>query len=334
MYFITTILVISSLLFIARGNGFYSFTKERTCLLKAILPYMLFIYHSHLFDWDFHITGPYVVSIFFFMSGYGLETKRINGGCISDDYLVKSLRKLLVPLIFPIMVFLFIRLSNVSFSTVLNDDIRKYQIILPFTWFVVTLIILYAFFYASVVISNKIKSKTNLCFVFIIIEILLFNLFGRYVGVPGYAHVTTTAFIAGIIYKSYENDIMSIYNRRVKILTIISSIVMILLTVYIQARVLGNNDRPLTAFVWPICFMLLYAVIPAYNPKSSFGRLVTFLSSISYELYICQSIPFLILGAKSQYNPIVYIILLFILCTFVASISKSLTDKFFVRISK
>lgn len=84
---------------------------------------------------------------------------------------------------------------------VLDEDIKKYQLILPYTWFVVTLILLYIFFYVSVVISNKIKSKRNICLVFIVIEILLFNLLGRYVGVPGYAHVTTTAFVAGILYK-------------------------------------------------------------------------------------------------------------------------------------
>jgi hypothetical protein len=80
MYFITIILVIASLYLVIRGNRFSLFTKERTYLLKALLPYIIFIYHSHLFDWDFKITGPFVVSIFYFMSGYGLETKRILGG--------------------------------------------------------------------------------------------------------------------------------------------------------------------------------------------------------------------------------------------------------------
>lgn len=334
MYFITTILVISSLLFVARGNSFYSFTKERTYLLKALLPYIIFTYHTYLFDWFFRLAGPFVVSIFFFMSGYGLETKRTNGGGISDKFLVKSLRKLLTPLIIPIIIFLFIRLYDVSFCVVLDEDIRKFQLVLPYTWFVVTLIILYIFFYASVVISNKIKYRRNLCFACIVIEILLFNFFGRYVGVPGYAHVTTTAFIAGILYQNYENDIMKIYNRRVKELTIISTIVMILLAVYIQAQVLGNIDRPLTAFVWPICFMLLYAVIPTCRQSSRFGKVITYLSSISYELYICQSIAFLILGEKSQYHPMLYVVFLLILCTLVASICKTLTERFFVSTTR
>lgn len=337
MFFITVILVISSLVFVIRGNRFSLFTKERTYLLKALLPYIIFIYHSHLFDWDFKITGPFVVSIFYFMSGYGLETKRIIGEARSINYsfFINALRKLLSPLFIPIIVFLLLRLYNTSFSVVLDEDVRKYQLILPFTWFVVTLVILYLFFYASVVISNRIKSKRNICLVIITIEVLLFNIIGRFIGVPGYAHVTTTAFIAGFLYKRYENDIMNLYNKGVKMLTVISSIVIILLVVYIQSQVFGNIDRPLTAFVWPICFMLLYAVIPTFSQQSGFGKVITYLSSISYELYICQSIAFILLGAKSQYHTVVYIILLFILCTIVASVCKYIASKiFFLKSSK
>lgn len=134
--------------------------------------------------------------------------------------------------------------------------------------------------------------------------------------------------LSQVFYINYENDIMDIYNRRVKVLTIIFSIVMILLAVYIQARFLGNNDRPLTAFLWPICFMLLYAVIPVYKQSSSFGRVVFFLSSISYELYVCQAIAFLLLGEKSQYHPVIYLFCLFILCTIVAYACKYLTNRF------
>jgi peptidoglycan/LPS O-acetylase OafA/YrhL len=117
-------------------------------------------------------------------------------------------------------------------------------------------------------------------------------------------------------------------------LTVISSIVIILLVVYIQSQVFGNIDRPLTAFVWPICFMLLYAVIPACRQSSSFGRVIIYLSSISYELYICQSIAFILLGEKGLYHPVVYIILLFMLCTIVASVCKSLTNRIIMLSSR
>lgn len=331
MYFILGVLIITVLISVLQGNKFSLFTKERTYLLKAFLPYMIFVYHSHLFDWDFRFVGPYVVAVFFFMSGYGLETKRIMGGAefINKSFLLSALKKLLTPLIVPIIAYLLIRLSNTSFKVVIDEDIKKYQVILPYTWFVVTLFLLYIFFYISVTVSKRIESKINIYLYSVIIGVLLFNFVGRLVGVPGFAHVTTTAFVAGILYRNYEMTLMKRYNRNINVFTFISSVIMVLLTIYIQSYIFGNNDRPLTAFVWPICFMLLYAVIPAYNPSSRFGGIVTFLASISYELYICQSIPFLILGEKNQYPPIVYILSLFFLCTVVAFGCKYLTDKIF-----
>lgn len=331
MFFIAIILVISSLLFVSRGNSYSLFTKDRTYLIKALLPYMIFVYHSHLYDWDFKLAGAFVVAIFFFMSGYGLETKRIMGGAKSIDsrFLVKALRKLIIPLFVPITFFLILRLFSVPFSVILEENFRKYQLILPYTWFVVTLIILYFFFYIAVAISKRIESKVNIFLYSIIVEIILFNLFGRFIGVPGYAHVTTTAFIAGILYKNYEKGIVNRCNRNALNSTIILSTVLLLLTAYIHAFVFGHIDRPLTSFIWSVGFMLLYAIIPTCRQSSRFGKVITYLSSISYELYICQSIAFLILGVKSQYHPILYIILLFITCTFVASICKTLTDKIF-----
>jgi peptidoglycan/LPS O-acetylase OafA/YrhL len=291
---------------------------------------MIFVYHSHLYDWDFHLVGAFVVAIFFFMSGYGLETKRTMGAeFINKSFLLNALKKLLLPLLVPIIVYLFLRLSNTSFEVIIDEDIKKYQIILPFTWFVVTLIILYLFFYIAVAISKRIESKVNIFIYSIILEIILFNLLGRFIGVPGYASVTTTAFIAGILYKNYEKGIVNGCNRHALGFTIILSTVMLLLTVYIQAHVFGNFDRPLTAFVWSLCFMVLYAVIPAYNPSSWFGGFVSFLASISYELYICQSIVFVLLGEKNQYYPIVYLLSLFFLCTVVAFGCRYLTGKIF-----
>lgn len=174
MYFIAFISVILSLLFVARGNGPLLFTKDRTYLLKAILPYMIFVHHSHFFDGDFYYVGAFVVALFFFMSGYGLEAKRITGGAqfLNNSFLVNALRKLITPLIFPVIVFLLLKLYCNPFSAVFDGYIRKYQLILPYTWFVVTLIFLYVLFFCSVKITSKFNNKKSFFFVLIVIAVL------------------------------------------------------------------------------------------------------------------------------------------------------------------
>ena len=325
MYFIITTLIIASFFSVAKGYNFSLFIKDRTYLLKAFLPYMIFIHHSHLFDESFHFVGIFVVALFFFISGYGLETKRKSGIVINKVFLIKALKKLIIPLIIPIIIYVCCRLYNDSFDIIYKDNIKKYQIILPYTWYVVTLIILYLFFYISVGLS---KGKNILYFFIIIAEILSFNLIGRFLGIPGIAHITTTAFIAGVVYKNIEINIVSRFNHNVILYTLVSSVILVIVTMWIQGNPLNNKDIPLTAFVWPILFMTLYAVIPTYNEHSPWMGGAKFLSSISYELYICQSIPFLLLGAKNQYHPIIYLFYLFILCTVVAFVCKYLTNIF------
>lgn len=328
MYFIISVLIVAALLSALQGNKFSLFAKERTGLLKAHLPYWIFVHHTHLFEGDFRPIGLYVVAIFFFISGYGLETKRKRTAIIEKDFLIKALQKLVIPLIVPIIIYLCLRLYvyDDSLSTIYEEDIKKYQLILPYTWYCCTLFILYVFFYVSVVMS---QGKTKLYFSLIVIEILLLNLIGRFIGMPGTAHITTTAFIAGVLFKNTEENIVRVCNKKEILYTLILSVVIIVVTTWIIENPLKNKDIPLTAFVWSILFMTLYAVVPICKQNSIMGRVINSLSSRCYELYICQSIPFLILGAKSQYHPIVYLLSLFLLCTMVAYGCKYVTNILF-----
>lgn len=324
MYFVITLLIASSLLFAFNKHSFSCFTKERTYLLKAFLPYLIFIHHSHFFDGDFYYIGAFVVSLFFFISGYGLESKR-RQGAIYYKHLPKALKKLFVPLIIPIVFYLFIRLFREPVETI-AEDILKYQIILPYTWFVVTLIILYIIFYSFAVMASKYESKVFLFLCFVIVAVLCFSLFGKYTGVPSWGRNTTTAFLAGIIYKNIENKMLGILGTSTKFYMIIISIVLILVTIYIKGDILshfmeGNIlKRPVLAFLWPLLFIPLYTIIPVLN-----NRVIRYLSSISYELYICQSIGYLLLGDKFQYPAWLYLLIVFIGCTIIASLCKSLT---------
>ena len=337
MYFITIILVVSALFFAAHGSRFSLFTKERTYLLKAILPYMIIVHHSHLYNWDFRSAGAFVVAIFFFMSGYGLETKRIVGGAeiINNRFLVNALKKLIVPLIFPIIVFLLLRLYSVPFSVILDEDIRKYQLILPNTWFVVTLIILYFLFSCCVIMKYKLKRGNTLYILSIITVVLGFILVGKKIGIPSFGFTTTTAFIAGILYKNYEASIISRLNRYPVVNLLIFAIMFILLTMFIKGDISHKYtiiEKLWTPFVWASLFMLLYAVIPAIKHRSWPWTTIDFLSSISYELYVCQAIAFLVLGDRTSYNSVIYLVLLFILCTLIASGCKYVTNKIVKRV--
>ena len=76
------------------------FSIEKTNVLKAILPFGIIVHHisfnfpQNILLNDFHFTGPYIVGIFFFISGYALEFQ-YNKNKISLNELVRRIKKYL-----------------------------------------------------------------------------------------------------------------------------------------------------------------------------------------------------------------------------------------------
>lgn len=329
MYLIVALLSIPAFAFVVfRHQGFTLFSKSKTLLLKAVLPYLIFVHHTHVYDADFYYVGAFVVSLFFFISGYGLESKRMAGLARIGD-LPKAVKKLMVPLIVPVVIYLAIRLLNDPFEVVVRD-IAKYQVVLPYTWFVVTLIILYILFYGCLVLRKKYCSKDLYFYLFIISAVLLFSIFGKFAGVPSWARNTTTAFLAGLFYKHYEPWLMKRVASHVYASLFVIVSLLLVVTIYIKGDIFEYEQtiltRPLLAFLWSAVFVALYAFWPTVDNPA-----VRYVSSMSYELYICQSIGFLLLGDKSQFAPSVYLFLCFVVCTVVAVVCKSLTGFIFQR---
>lgn len=61
---------------IAQKKAVLSFDKDNSAFLKAILPLFIILSHSHAVNGIEH--GTYYVGLFFFISGYGLEVKRLG----------------------------------------------------------------------------------------------------------------------------------------------------------------------------------------------------------------------------------------------------------------
>lgn len=86
----------------------FTFSIEKTELLKAILPFFIVLGHCSLtyaVFMDFSKTGAFVVSLFFFMSGYGLEKKRLNS-TVDNNYIVNRIKSILIPGVIPASIYL------------------------------------------------------------------------------------------------------------------------------------------------------------------------------------------------------------------------------------
>lgn len=160
MYTIITISLFTALFLIGkRRTEAPSFSIERTNALKAVLPFIIILGHCSLIFGgcsDFAKTGALIVAIFFFISGYGLQVKCENKK-MNASYIRGRIIKLLLPILFPAMIYalLLYHIDKDGFMT-FYTNFKSWNILLPFTWFVTKLMLLYFCLLFSVY-SNKLK---------------------------------------------------------------------------------------------------------------------------------------------------------------------------------
>lgn len=192
-----TISIITLLIFIWLGKSedYQYLSRSTSAILKAILPLFILLHHICLnygILSDFRYVGYYVVGLFFFISGFGLEYKRKEGQ-IELSKFHKRIHKLLKPIFIPILIYIPTKmiLEDQRIAEVLRQSIG-WKIILPYTWFVVTLIILTIAFYATCQFKSTTKHLIGL-----LVFTLLFSVLCKSLGVQSTYHTSNIAFVMG-----------------------------------------------------------------------------------------------------------------------------------------
>ncbi len=286
MIIVTLILSLAALFFLPKQYSL-TFNKDRCSLFKAFLPFLIILGHislnsGHILA-DFNWVGMFAVGLFFFISGYGLETKRECGKIILNE-LPMRIVKLVLPLIAPIIIYgisLYATHTNVTVTIVQN--IKAFGIVLPFTWFVVILCGLYAVFYIT---AKCVHSATTFAIVVTLVSLAFSFGIAKTSGIA-YLSLSNLTFPAGIIFKQQEDAARRLMNHNILIICMIVSLTA--LTWY--CKQLHNYLIPVEILVWTIAVVLIFSRIP-FKP----GKVTRFLSKISYEVYLCQGIAFVIFG--------------------------------------
>ena len=299
-----------------------TFDINRSKFLKAVLPYGVILGHISAFNtqvFNVAIIGSFIVGVFFFISAYGLETKRLHG-LILFNGLSARLSKLLLPLLIPALIYaaiLYYQDKNVW--QIILENLKAYQLVLPFTWFVIVLSVFYAIFYIA---SAFFDSTSNGRFLgFLTISICVFSAinFILFRETAAYTNFSSLCFPAGVFYKQHERQIVLFLQQKSHYLI---CLVLLLATGFL-ARI--NYLLPLTILIWSVLIIMLVTLI---NVKG--GSILDFFSSISYEVYVCQGITFLFVSPRFGELPgMLHVIYIFVLTILIATVCHYLTD--FVR---
>lgn len=278
-----------SLRFERRDNLSY-FPKELTTFLKGLLPVFILIHHSKCFQ-DFTLVGEYVVGLFFFISGFGLESCR-KGTKNNFMALFHRLNKLFLPLVVPCVIYITLLLCLGRFSL---NDLIGYKVILPYTWFIVSLVIMYILYYS---VTTACKEPMMVCIMMTIVIVAMIGIL-TLLKVSSTYRVSSLAFLVGIYAFNTKSILMRCING--KNFRYICLFTLAFITLF------AILDKGCSAYILiPLWCLCVVSGLCSSGFKFSIKPLGKFLSKISYEFYIVQGITVLLVNNILNISNIVY----------------------------
>lgn len=336
---IFVLFLISILVYLLPSNNDYLGVKS-TSGLKGFLA--LGIVFHHLSQWvttgtefsNFGYMGTYIVSVFFFLSGYGLYVQNEKKENYLDNFLVKRLSKILIPFIIISSIYLIYRSINgqVLSSSFFIDLFKKGSTVIYNGWFVNIIILMYIFFYISFkMFSNRTISiliNTILIVVYIVLAIRLEYCFWWY--------NSSLPFVLGLIWAKNKNYIDKLLNKYYFIVLVcITGLLFISHQydfVYKKLHLVDNYSYAIAANIDNVIFTLFFILIARKIDFSN--KYLLFLGKISFEVYMIHGLVMSVFGkyfVTSRLNDVIFTISVLIVSIFLAWLINLIIKKISIK---
>lgn len=300
------------------SNNTSTFRKDKTLVLKAILPLLIICHHISVFGGlDFRPIGIFrewgflVVGIFFFISGFGLmKSFEIKHKEYLNGFLYKKIyRSLFVPYLLACILFycvLQILDNPIDVKSIIYNFFDKGDTFLPYSWFVIVIMMCYSIFLFAV----KWFPTHSLLTISILTLILMSTLY--LYGLPSFWIVSLPSFPLGAAFSKCESKIIKLFSNKHRL--IIPLLFLIILTLTI--KFFTSEERLLVKYgiiSLLITVAFIFSTFVLKCQKIVRLSIIMFLSSISYEMYLTHGIVMMLLKNDLYRidNPLLYIPLLF-----------------------
>ena len=264
-----------------------SFGKNKMAPLKALMTLMIVAHHLALF-YGITVFKPFVklgapiVSVFFFISGFGLQKSyQMRGKDYLDGFWGRRIWIVVAPVFVSLCVY-YVLTWNLShdFWNEWKDLIINGKTILPFSWFAIEIVSFYCVYYLSYRFLHK-RWKLIGVWVGVVILMVVFIL----VGYDRCWWVSSLAFPFGIVAAYNEGRVFSFYEKHpVFYWFTLLGLSLVFVLAYLSSQ----------QYIWTICYVcipLIVALVVARLPLEKLNvRVISFLAMISYEIYLCHGI--------------------------------------------
>ncbi len=292
-------------------NSIGIFSKDATLPLRGLLALFIVLHHlslrlayikpdGYLLDFaEFIDWGEPIVSVFFFMSGYGIiKSYQNKGKSYLDGFITGRLLKIVVPYI--ICCILYIPFNNFSFSSIICLETWKHDCpFLPSSWFVIVIFIEYLFFYFVARIFSEVKnaiiSTYFLSFVLIFVLICL--------DFRSWWWKDLICFNFGMSISFHEEYLRRLLLNK-KMLLVLGGLLLFVLNLPELINISSNFLLPIRVFLLPIFVWQLVCYT-----KYTWNSILKWLGNISYEIYLVHTAILIYLYNTLGINSFLLIIL-------------------------
>lgn len=266
-------------------------SKQETVALKGMLSLMVFLHHfSGWFAnpdpilYFFSHCGSFMVSVFFFLSGYGISKSKTAEKQTFKDLILKIL-KLFIPfwIIDALCLVMYYSLevplpTEVNLKIILLSIINVAEIV-SFSWFLSTITVIYILYF----LTKKIEKINHILLLFAVLIILSFF-------VPE-LWLTYFAFPIGLLIS--KEELFFRFLSKIKYGMIMAGIVVMILLA-IMLKYFGETlpDNKIAGNVADVLSGTLFAVfIYMLTNKIHIGnKVLSFIGEISYEIYLLHGL--------------------------------------------
>jgi probable poly-beta-1,6-N-acetyl-D-glucosamine export protein len=288
------------------------------CILVIILHHITQNMESPFVMNPFNLFGYLAVSIFFFLSGYGLMVSALNKSDYLHGFFLKRLSKVYLPfvLVNAITLMLIYLLSNDKYS--INETIAYIlgiKLIDPSLWFVKAIILFYVIFYLAFKFFTKnIASKLVLIYSFIYFAVCY------KIGLGGWWFNTCFCFPMGVYLALYYNKFIKFIQENYVKTTIVNMIFFAITFFFSQqSNVHGKIIFETISSVFFVALTLTFLLKVKISSKPLY-----FIGGISYEMYIIHmkvlGIYFNSVNISESYSTYIYFILVVLIAFFLNKI--------------
>ena len=303
-----------------------TFGKNKMPVIKTFMALAIILGHlsvrvSSAWIQPFRFWGAPFVSMFFFISGYGVWQSFLSNHGLSFSSTMKRIWKIVLPYLFTVLLYYtIVRLPSGEFNVDVLEAILTGTSKQSHLWFVFAIIYLYLTFF----LCTRLRRRRAIILSLFAITALTIA-FLRKVGYDRCWWVSLMAFPTGCLYSMYKDRINgAIFKNRLRYcLAMTAAIVGVGVSYLPGVEVLYSISH---IFI-PIVIALVVIQLPIEKLNN---RFTMHLGSISYEIYLCQLIAMDALQLFfPSIPPAVYVLCTIVLTVLLAELVSFASHKVF-----